>query len=113
MALYFAPMDAVSNSGRFSFQTFKMSSLISGRTFLEAERKALVSAIEFDLSPRGDDWICRTFIMEDPGFGTSALPPRSKPLLPWDAIRSRNGSRLRLRSCGCGRARSTIARDRD
>src|ERR1700735_2121369 len=66
MALYFAPIDAVSNSGRFSFQTFKMSSLISGKTFLEAERKALVSVIEFDFSPRGDDWICRTFIVIHP-----------------------------------------------
>jgi hypothetical protein len=55
MALYFAPMDAVSNSGRFSFQTFRMSSLIEGKTFLDAERKAFVSAIDFDLSPRGDD----------------------------------------------------------
>ena len=26
-----------------------------GEDFLEAERKALVRAIEFDLSPRGDD----------------------------------------------------------
>src|ERR1700719_3462961 len=63
MALYFAPMDAASNSGRFSSQTFRTSSSIAGRTFLEAERKALVRAIEFDLSPRGDDWICRTFIV--------------------------------------------------
>src|ERR1700722_20936115 len=63
MALYFAPMDAASNSGRFSSQTFRTSSSIAGRTFLDAERKALVRAIEFDLSPRGDDWICRTFIV--------------------------------------------------
>src|SRR5246127_4272966 len=62
MALYFAPIDAASNSGRFSSQTFRTSSLIVGRTFLDAERKAFVRAIEFDLSPRGDDWICRTFI---------------------------------------------------
>src|SRR5882757_10569909 len=66
MALYFAPMDAASNSGRFSSQTFRRSSLISGRSFLDAERKAFVRAIEFDLSPRGDDWICRTFILIDP-----------------------------------------------
>jgi hypothetical protein len=66
MALYFAPMDAASNSGRFSSQTFKTSSLISGRSFLDAERKAFVRAIEFDLSPRGDDWICRTFITQLP-----------------------------------------------
>ena len=31
---------------------------------LDAERKAFVRAIEFDLSPRGDDWICRTFITQ-------------------------------------------------
>src|SRR6202521_501220 len=59
MALYFAPMDAASNSGRFSSQTFRTSSLISGRTFLDARRKAFVRAIEFDLSPRGDDWPVR------------------------------------------------------
>src|ERR1700731_2578202 len=64
MALYLAPMDAASNSGRFSSQTFRTSSLISGRSFLDAERKAFVRAIEFDLSPRGDDWICRTFIAQ-------------------------------------------------
>jgi hypothetical protein len=68
MALYFAPMDAASNSGRFSSQTFRTSSLITGRTFLDAERKAFVRAIEFDLSPRGDDWICRTFILIDPNW---------------------------------------------
>src|SRR4029077_13360531 len=61
--LYFASMAALSNSGSLSSQTFRTSSLISGRTFLEAARKALVSAIEFDLSPRGDDCICRTFIL--------------------------------------------------
>jgi hypothetical protein len=66
MALYFAPMDSASNSGRFSSQTFRTSSLITGRIFLEAQRKALVRAIEFDLPPRGDDWICRTFILIDP-----------------------------------------------
>jgi hypothetical protein len=64
MALYFAPMDVASNSGRFSSQTFRRSSLITGRSFLDAERKAFVRAIEFDLSPRGDDWICRTFIAQ-------------------------------------------------
>jgi hypothetical protein len=64
MAFYFAPMDAASNSGRFSSQTFRTSSLIRGRTFLDAERKAFVRAIELDLSPRGDDWICRTFIAQ-------------------------------------------------
>jgi hypothetical protein len=47
---------------------FRTSSLIVGRTFLDAERKALVSAIEFDLSPRGDDWMCRTFMGIDPVF---------------------------------------------
>jgi hypothetical protein len=57
MALYFAPIDAASNSGRLSFQIFRTSSLITGRTFLDAERKALVRAIEFDVAPRGDDWI--------------------------------------------------------
>src|SRR4029077_4607874 len=66
MALYLAPMDAASNSGRFSSQTFRTSSLIAGRAFLDAERKALVRAIEFDLSPRGADWLCRTFILIDP-----------------------------------------------
>src|SRR3982074_2939316 len=65
IALYFAPVDSASNSGGFSSQTFSRSSLITGRTFLDAERKALVRAIEFDLSPRGDDWICRTFILID------------------------------------------------
>src|SRR5580704_10277517 len=64
IALYFAPMDAASNSGRFSSQTFRTSSLIRGRTFLDAERKAFVRAIEFDSSARGDDWICRTFIAQ-------------------------------------------------
>src|ERR1700746_3119048 len=66
IALYFAPMDVASNSGRFSSQTFRTSSLITGRTFLDAERKEFVRAIEFDLSPRGDDWICRTFILINP-----------------------------------------------
>ena len=37
---------------------------LGGRSFLDAERKAFVRAIEFDLSPRGDDWICRTFIAQ-------------------------------------------------
>jgi hypothetical protein len=55
MALYFAPMDTASNSGRFSSQIFRTSSSIVGRIFLEVERKTLVRAIEFDLSPRGDD----------------------------------------------------------
>jgi hypothetical protein len=55
MALYFAPIDAASNSGRFSSHIFRTSSSIVGSTFLEAERKALVSAIEFDWSPLGDD----------------------------------------------------------
>jgi hypothetical protein len=55
MALYFAPMDAASNSGSFSSQIFRTSSSIVGRIFLEAERKAFVKAIEFDSSPRGED----------------------------------------------------------
>src|ERR1700733_8267367 len=50
MALYFAPIDAASNSGRLSFQIFRTSSLITGRTLLDAERKAFVRAIEFDLA---------------------------------------------------------------
>src|ERR1700722_17148322 len=62
MALYFAPMDAASNSGRFSSQIFRTSSSIVAKIFLEAERKALVRAIEFDLSRRGDDSMCRTFM---------------------------------------------------
>src|SRR5580700_5133971 len=82
MALYLAPIDAASNSGRFSSQTFRTSSLIAGRTFLDAERKALVRAIEFDLSPRGDDWICRTFIVSpskrtwDIGHGLGSIAAR-------------------------------------
>src|SRR5260370_35706791 len=56
--------DECLGEGRFSSQTFRRSSLISGRSFLDAERKAFVRAIEVDLSPRGDDWICREFIAQ-------------------------------------------------
>src|SRR5260370_24844365 len=103
MALYFAPIDAASNSGRVSSQIFRTSSLITATTFLDAKRKAFVRSIEFDLLPRGDDWMCKTFILLAPNVGTSARPLQSKPPLLWDVIRTQNGSRPLPRPRGWGR----------
>ena len=65
--LYLAPMASLSNSGRRSSKTLRVSTVVSGWSLWYSARKVLAIVMEAEFEPRGEDWMLRTWAIGEVG----------------------------------------------